>query len=135
MQPKADEGTNRHKAPETSKSTLVEQTMVLRRSSGRIRRGKQHMSPEKSGPVVKEKEVKASGDIKGAENSASAKLKGGAVDAADGSSPLIVESSRDSRRLMQGARQVCYISFKYTPYRGWRLYQSFLMSCSCTLTI
>ncbi|KAG0609360.1 hypothetical protein M758_8G178500 [Ceratodon purpureus] len=117
MQPKSDEAM-RHKVPETTKSSLVEQTMVLRRSSGRIRRGKQHMSPEKSGPIVKEKEVKSSGDIKGAENSASGRLKGGAVDAADGSSALVVESSRDSRRLMQGARQVRYIFFYFTPHRN-----------------
>ena len=111
-QPNSGEGTVRHKVPEAPKSTSVEQTMVLRRSSGRIRRAKQHMSPERVAPV-KEKQAKASGDIKGAENSALAKLKGGAVDAADGSSLLVVESSRDSRRLMQGARQVCYIFFKF----------------------
>lgn len=106
----------RNKVPDTSKSGLVEQTMVLRRSSAGRRRGKQHMSPEKSdAPVVKEKEVKASGGLEGAEISALAKLKGGAVDAVDGSSSLVVESSRDSRRLMQGARQVCQIFFKYNP--------------------
>lgn len=109
----SDEGTiRRNKVPDTSKSSLVEQTMVLRRSSAGRRRGKQHMSPEKSdGPVLNEKEVKASGAIEVAEISALAKLKSGAVDAVDGSSSLVVESSRDSRRLMQGARQVCQIFF------------------------
>lgn len=98
-----DEGTVRR----TSKSSLVEQTMVPRRSSAGRRRGKQHLSPEKSeNPVVKELEVKESEDTEGVEISASAKLKGGAVDAVDGSSSLVVESSRDSRRLMQGARQL-----------------------------
>lgn len=134
MQARSDEGTVRHKVSETSKSSLVEQTMVLRRSSGRIRRGKQHMSPVKSAPVVKEKEVKAPADIKGAENSASVKVKGGAVNAADGSNSLVVESSRDSRRAMQGARQVCLIFFQCSPHRDWSCISS-LMSCSYILAI
>lgn len=86
-----------------SKSSLVEQAVVLRRcSTGR--RGKQQFSPEKLGALLlKEKEEKASGYSKGAESNALAKSKGGSV---DGSSNLLMESSRDSRRLMQGARQV-----------------------------
>lgn len=86
-----------------SKSSLVEQAVVLRRcSTGR--RGKQQFSPEKLGALLlKEKEEKASGYSKGAESNALAKSKGGSV---DGSSNLLMESSRDSRRLMQGARQL-----------------------------
>jgi len=108
VQRNSDEGTvRRSKVPDTSKSSLVEQTMVPKRSSAGRRRGKQHLSPERSGnPVVKEMEVKDCEDTEGVEISALAKLKGGAVDAVDGSSSLVVESSRDSRRLMQGARQL-----------------------------
>lgn len=112
VQRNPEEGTVRRiKVPDTSQNSLVEQTMVLRRGPTGRRRGKQHLSPEKSdGPVLKE-ELKTSADIEGA----LAKLKGVAMDAPEGSSNLVVESSRDSRRLMQGARQVCKIYLKYTP--------------------
>lgn len=103
VQRNPEEGTVRRiKVPDTSQNSLVEQTMVLRRGSTGRRRGKQHLLPEKSDGPVFEKESKTSADIEGA----LAKLKGAAMDAPDGSSNLVVESSRDSRRLMQGARQL-----------------------------
>lgn len=113
MQLKSDEVSVHHKVPgytseRLSKSILIEPTMVLRRSSTGRNRGKQSLSPEKPGVLaVKEKELKTPGDTKGVESTVSAKSKGGVV---HGSSNLVVESSRDSRRLMQGARQVGTIS-------------------------
>ncbi|XP_024360347.1 uncharacterized protein [Physcomitrium patens] len=109
MQLKSDEVSVHHKVPgytseRLSKSILIEPTMVLRRSSTGRNRGKQSLSPEKPGVLaVKEKELKTPGDTKGVESTVSAKSKGGVV---HGSSNLVVESSRDSRRLMQGARQL-----------------------------
>lgn len=96
-----ESGTSTEGAPFSGE---VEQTMKSRRTfAGSKRRRTQQTSPEKP---VKEKESNPIVGTRAAESSGSPKLRGPLVDAQEGSNSLIVESSRDSRRLMQGARQV-----------------------------
>jgi hypothetical protein len=87
----------------------VEQLTILRHSPVVQRKNKKReASPERQGGhLPKEKKPLPSTDAKPVESSStSPKVKVDLVDAQDGSSNLVVESARDSRRLMQVARQV-----------------------------
>lgn len=92
------------------KASEFESTMVLRRSSAGKRRAKQQLSAEKPLPKGKEKDPKGSEEPKTTESIGLPKTKVSVVDGLESSSSLLVESSRDSRRLMQGARQVSSLS-------------------------